>query len=84
MNWKPISEAPKDGTEILGRDEDGNKSLIAWCADPSAASYESPPRDEPGWYRRAEGDWDLFDSFALQLVEPVEWLEIPLQATAKP
>lgn len=71
----PITSAPRDGTEIIVWDRDGNASLAAWCLNP--AEIGSGNEDEPHWYRRAEGDWDLFDGFGLQWLDPVTWAPLP-------
>ncbi len=81
MEWQPIETAPTDGTEILAADHDNALSLVAWASD--RFGYAESRDFVPGWYRRAEGDWDLYDSFAPQMVEPVKWLMItrPIKTT---
>lgn len=80
--WRDITTAPRDGTEILVRDADGNRSLAAWsnCTSAEGLCF-TRINDGAGWYRRAEGEWDLFDSYAAQTVEPVRWFKIPDDAT---
>lgn len=62
--WQPIQTAPRDGTEVLAMDTDG-PVLMAWHDDAD------------GWCLRANGDWDLFDAFAIQYAEPTAWMPIP-------
>ena len=72
--WQPIETATHDeSVEILIRDENGALSLAAW--------WSRPPDDaEPGWYRRAEGGWDLFDGFGPQEVHPASWWPVPQES----
>jgi hypothetical protein len=77
-----VNSTPRDGTEILGREADGRVSLIAWCEKPHEVGYTIAFRKgtaSPGWFRRAEGSWDLFDGFAMQEIEPVEWAPVPVE-----
>lgn len=70
--WLLMDSAPKDGTEIVVRDDSG-VSLVAWHpANKSEPDYPAD-NDENGWCLRAKGKWNLYDGFALQFVEPKEW-----------
>jgi hypothetical protein len=79
--------APQDGTEIIVWDERGNASLAAWFdhkkiiqdgTDSKLDMFRSTGQlNESGWVSRAEGEWDLFDGFGLQWLEPVLWSYLP-------
>lgn len=83
--WQPISEAPQDGSEIIGRDAGGGLYLVAWLTrDDARAVYPSyaNPEDSPdGWYQRAGGNWDMASvdgHYQLQEVtDLVLWTRIP-------
>lgn len=77
-DWLPIETAPRDGTEILVRDKDGHRAIVAFAAKGNLTGVNSWIEvDDDGWFRRAGGEWDLYDSFALQEEYPVEWILLP-------
>ncbi len=57
--WRPISEAPKDGTEILTKEYD-DYDVVQW----REVSWAK------GWYSRRRGDWAFFDPSAVFMLIP--------------
>lgn len=66
--WRPIAEAPRDGTAILGHDGD-NPATVAWYENPYA-SY---------WSLCVTGEYAGGSEW-----EPTHWMPIPPVAEAKP
>jgi len=56
LMWRPIENAPKDGTRIWGIDAAGHQFCMYW----RGADHE-PHQDKPGWfeqiYRREPTHW---------------------------
>lgn len=68
IDWQPIETAPRDGTEIVVRDLDG-ESTAFWSDNPTcmaASPYNSRPA---GWAtgRYSGTDWNL------PVCQPLEW-----------
>ena len=76
-DWQLIEIAPHDGTEILVRDEEGHRAIVAFLGKGSPANDGWVKAEDDGWFRRADGEFDLYDAFALREVYPVEWMLLP-------
>jgi hypothetical protein len=83
-DWQAMDVAPRDGTEVLGRDANGGTFLVAWAgagtklapwAEPGTEQFVS--EGEGGWHRRAGGAWSLYDGAGPQFEELTRWCAIP-------
>ena len=77
MKWKPISSAPKDGTEILVVDEGGGVSLVCW--DKEVFHYPGSRGRwtwcVPGSHQDEQGGCETVDN-------AIGWMNLP-EATKK-
>lgn len=62
--WQPIETAPKDGTEILGRSEDGIRCVIRWSKHNHVPIY--------GFVRQIELYGEEVDGF-----DAIHWMPLP-------
>lgn len=75
--WQSIHTAPQEhGVDLLVKDEFGEICLVGWCA-PAKLGRPIDRMESPGWYKRSEGEWDLFDSYAGQEINATQWCKIP-------
>jgi hypothetical protein len=81
MTGRPMSDAPTDGTEILVRDDEGHFAIVAYALAGSEIGFSrSAILTESGWFRKAEGTWDLFDGFReREVYNLIEWWPLPPQ-----
>jgi hypothetical protein len=76
MEWQPIDTAPKDGTEILLYQPDGDLTRIAGWVDTSEEVQElvskKGNRETYEWVKRESGYWD-----ADGIWNPTHWMAVP-------
>lgn len=79
--WRPISEAPTDGTKIVGRSEDNYDSEIVWfgsCESLGLSDREAEDIGEDSYF--FESWWCNTVDGAVRLeseVAPTHWMPIP-------
>lgn len=80
IDWQPMSDAPKDGTWILGINNRGNCAVIIWSASASAGEGRG---FYPGWIHPfTQGELSTFWNGANGSV-PVAWAALPNGEEAK-
>lgn len=76
MEWNPIDTAPKDGTEIILYQPEGDLCRIAGWVDTSEEVQElvskNGKRETYEWVKKESGYWD-----ADGLWNPTHWMPLP-------
>jgi hypothetical protein len=72
--WRPIAEAPRDGTEIEGFDEIGQScGVVMWSNRPVCMLGPINGGHKPGWATGFSSDTDA----NLPVEAPVRWRPLP-------
>lgn len=70
--WQDISTAPKDGTTVLLREDDGFISTAMWDSLPDGFD------EEEGWVTNLENQFGVWSpDYMPAFINPTHWMPLP-------